>query len=147
MTAAATRSCSAWRAAVSTDRPRVLVVEDNFMNKVLVREMLTLHGYEVIEAGTGKEAVELTSREAPDLILMDLHLPEMDGVTATRLIKEREELRMIPIVALTASAMKGDEETILSEGFDGYVPKPIELSKLLAVVGDALKRKDLGSGS
>ncbi|HHD11141.1 MAG TPA: response regulator [Deltaproteobacteria bacterium] len=118
---------------------KILVVEDNLMNKVLVKEILSIKGYQIIEAVTGKEAIEKAMAEKPDLILMDLQLPEMDGVTATKLIKEKEEFRDTPVVALTASAMKGDEEKILKEGFDGYVPKPIEVKKLLDVVEENLK--------
>ncbi|MBI5560540.1 MAG: response regulator [Deltaproteobacteria bacterium] len=112
------------------------------MNKILVREMLTLNGYEVLEASTGKEAIDKVLNERPDIVLMDIHLPEMDGIEATKFIKSKKGLDDIPIVALTASAMIGDEQKILSEGFDGYVPKPIELSRLLNVVSDVLGRKD-----
>ncbi len=118
---------------------KILVVEDNLLNKVLVKEILSVKGYQIIEAVTGKEAIEKAVAERPDLILMDLQLPEMDGVTATRLIKEKEEFKDTPVVALTASAMKGDEEKVLKEGFDGYVPKPIEVKKLLHVVEENLK--------
>ncbi|MBI5598123.1 MAG: response regulator [Deltaproteobacteria bacterium] len=104
------------------------------MNKILVKEMLTLNGYEVIEAGTGREAIDMVISEKPDLVLMDIHLPELDGVAATRFIKNKEGFKELPVVALTASAMHGDEEKILAEGFDGYVPKPIERQKLLDVV-------------
>ncbi|MCK4738880.1 MAG: response regulator [Deltaproteobacteria bacterium] len=117
---------------------RVLVVEDDFMNKVLVKEMLTLNGFIVIEAGDGKEAVRMAVSESPDVILMDLHLPEMDGIRAMKTIKEDKGQRM-PIIALTASAMLGDEEKILNYGFDGYVPKPIELKRLVNSVKDAIK--------
>jgi CheY-like chemotaxis protein len=110
---------------------RVLVVEDNFMNKVLVNELLTMHGYEVFEAGNGVEAVEMTESLVPDIVLMDINLPEMDGMEATHIIKSKEALKDIPILALTASAMKGDEEKFLKKGFDGYVPKPISLEVLI----------------
>lgn len=110
---------------------RVLVVEDNFMNKLLVHELLTMHGYEVIEAGNGREAVEMAESHVPDVVLMDINLPEMDGMEATRIIKGKEALKAIPILALTASAMKGDEEKFLRDGFDGYVAKPIELAILI----------------
>lgn len=126
----------------NSNKQRVLVVEDNLMNKILVREMLTLNGYEVLEASTGKEAIDKVLNERPDIVLMDIHLPEMDGIEATKFIKSKKGLDDIPIVALTASAMIGDEQKILSEGFDGYVPKPIELSRLLNVVSDVLGRKD-----
>ena len=117
---------------------RVLVVEDDFMNKVLVKEMLTLNGFLVLEAGDGKEAVRMAVSESPDVILMDLHLPEMDGIRAMKTIKEEVGQRM-PIIALTASAMLGDEEKILSHGFDGYVPKPIELKRLVDSVKNAIE--------
>jgi len=104
---------------------KVLVVEDEFLNMVLVRDLLAIHGYIVIEAETGEEALELLNQNIPDLILMDLQLPRMDGYTVLKNIKGKEELKNIPIVALTASVMTGDREKVLSEGFDGYIPKPI----------------------
>ncbi len=120
---------------------KILVVEDDFMNKVLVKEMLSLEGYVVLEASNGKEAIDIISAEKPDLILMDLNMPVMDGVTAARHIKKDEKFSSIPLLALTASAMKGDEQKILGEGFDGYVPKPIELKRLLDSVAEGLKNK------
>ncbi|MEK7313400.1 MAG: response regulator [Deltaproteobacteria bacterium] len=125
-------------AAKGTKKPRVLVVEDNAMNKVLVKEILIMHGYAVIEASTGREAVETALREKPDIVLMDINLPEMDGVAATKLIKGSEALKHVPVVALTASAMQGDRERIMAEGFDGYVPKPIEFKVLLRTLADGL---------
>ena len=125
-------------AAKGTKKPRVLVVEDNAMNKVLVKEILIMHGYAVIEASTGREAVETALREKPDIVLMDINLPEMDGVADTKLIKGSEALKHMPVVALTASAMQGDRERIMAEGFDGYVPKPIEFKVLLRTLADGL---------
>ncbi len=113
---------------------KVLLVEDNYMNKVLVREILAINGYEIIEAKSGTEALKVLTTERPDIILMDLHLPEMDGITATRIIKSEERNRSIPVLALTASAMKGEEGNILNKGFDGYVAKPIEVKKLLDTI-------------
>jgi CheY-like chemotaxis protein len=129
----------------SATKARILVVEDDFMNKVLVKEMLSLHGYTVIEASDGEEALAVVEGTAPDVVLMDLNMPKMDGVTATRLIKEKKGFEDLQIIALTASAMKGDEEMLLAKGFDGYVPKPIELSKLIAKVEEALKVERGGS--
>lgn len=122
---------------------KVLLVEDNYMNKVLVREILTLHGYEILEARSGTEALKKLAEERPDIILMDLHLPEMDGITATRIIKSEERNKGIPILALTASAMKGEEHQILNKGFDGYVAKPIEVKKLLAAITSNLEAKKI----
>lgn len=119
-------------------KKKVLLVEDNYMNKVLVREILTLHGYEIIEAKSGTEALKALTMTRPDIILMDIHLPEMDGITATRIIKSEERNKGIPVLALTASAMKGEEEKILNKGFDGYVAKPIEVKKLLEVITSSL---------
>ncbi len=130
------------------DRLKVLLVEDNYMNKVLVREILALNGYEIIEAMSGTEALKMLMMVKPDIILMDIHLPEMDGFTATRIIKADERNRNIPVLALTASAMKGEEEKILSQGFDGYIAKPIEVKKLLAVISASLsgKKEDSKTG-
>lgn len=130
----------------SAEKPKVLLVEDNHMNKVLVREILTLNGYEVIEANSGVEAIKYLVTGRADLILMDLHLPEMDGFTATRIIKADERNRMIPILALTASAMKGDEEMILSRGFDGYLAKPIDTKMLIKVVKERIAPAGKGAG-
>lgn len=123
---------------------KVLIVEDNYMNKVLVKEILTLDGYDIVEARSGTEALKVMATDRPDIILMDLHLPEMDGITATRIIKSEERNRSIPILALTASAMKGEEEKILSKGFDGYVAKPIERKKLLDTISRSLHAKKEG---
>lgn len=117
---------------------KVLIVEDNHMNKILVREMLTLNGYEIFEAKSGTEALKMLTATRPDIILMDLHLPEMDGITATRIIKSEERNKSIPVLALTASAMKGEEDKILKKGFDGYVAKPIEMKKLLEAITQSL---------
>ncbi|MBI5643986.1 MAG: response regulator [Deltaproteobacteria bacterium] len=116
------------------------------MNKVLVREILTLNGYEIIEAKSGTEALKKLAMERPDLILMDLHLPEMDGITATRIIKSEERNKSIPVLALTASAMKGEEDKIISKGFDGYVAKPIEVRKLLEAIQISLAARKTGEG-
>jgi len=123
------------------DRKKVLLVEDNFMNKVLVREILTLSGYDLIEAASGTEGLKKLALESPDIVLMDLHLPEMDGITATRIIKADERNRHIPVLALTASAMKGEEQSLLDKGFDGYVAKPIDKKKLLEAIDESMKEK------
>ncbi|OGP94677.1 MAG: hypothetical protein A2V53_04930 [Deltaproteobacteria bacterium RBG_19FT_COMBO_56_10] len=118
---------------------KVLLVEDNHMNMVLVKEILTMNGYEIIEAGSGTDAIKSLALERPDIILMDLHLPGMDGITATRIIKADERNKAIPVLALTASAMRGEEDKILRQGFDGYVAKPIEIKKLLEAISASLQ--------
>ena len=106
-------------------------------------EILTLNGYDIVDAKTGTEAIKAFNEERPDLVLMDLHLPGMDGVTATRIIKADSANRGVPILALTASGMEGEEESILNKGFDGYVSKPIEVQKLLDAITEGLE----GGGS
>lgn len=118
---------------------KVLLVEDNYQNKVLVQEILSLNGYDIVVASTGTEALKALTTDRFDIILMDLHLPEMDGVTATRIIKADEKNRLIPVLALTASAMQGEEDKILDKGFDGYVAKPIEVKKLLSAITEKLE--------
>lgn len=109
---------------------RILVVEDNPDNRVLITDVLTSLDYEVIVAVDGEEGVSKASSEKPDLILMDLSLPLMDGWTATRHIKAKPELQHIKIIALTAHAMVGDREKALEAGCDDYVSKPIDLREL-----------------
>lgn len=117
---------------------RILYVEDNFQNKRLVRKILTAKGYEVLEAEDGKQGVEMAFDEQPDLILMDISIPGIDGIEATRLIKENPDTRHIPIVALTANAMRGDRERFLAAGCDDYLPKPISTPDLMRVLGEHL---------
>lgn len=108
------------------------------MSKTLVKEILLMNGYEVVEADRGTEALKLASTESPDLILMDINMPGMDGITAARLIKGNVESKDIPVLALTASAMKGDEEDMIKQGFDGYVAKPIDAKALLEMIENNL---------
>lgn len=110
---------------------RILVVEDNQDNMTLIVDVLLSLDYQVIEATDGITGVELAESELPDLILMDLSLPRMDGWTATRTIKDKDNLNHIPIIALTAHAMVGDRERALEAGCDDYVTKPINLQELV----------------
>jgi CheY-like chemotaxis protein len=116
---------------------KVLVVEDVDVNRDLVVQLLE-DDYEMIEAVNGEEAVDLAVKERPDLILMDLSLPVMDGWEATRQIKAQDELKSVPIIALTAHAMKGDEEKAKAAGCDDYLPKPIDEDDLFAKVAKHL---------
>ena len=104
---------------------KILIVEDDEKNLYLARFILQKQGYKVIEAGDGLEAVDKGFKETPDLILMDLQLPKLDGYEATRRIKADEKSNKIPVVALTACAMKGDREKTLAAGCSGYIEKPI----------------------
>ena len=108
----------------------ILVVEDNQDNRELVVKVLKINGYHVIEAVDGQEAIEKTRAENPDLILMDLFIPKIDGYEVTRRLKRDRDLKSIPIIALTAHAMKGDMEVALAAGCDGYIPKPIDVREL-----------------
>ena len=107
---------------------RVLVVEDERDNRHLFYQLLTFHGCQVLTARDGREAITVAQREVPDLILMDLSLPALDGWEATRAIKGIPELAHIPVIALTAHAMVGDRERALAAGCDGYISKPIDVS-------------------
>ncbi|MFC1718050.1 response regulator [Candidatus Poribacteria bacterium] len=119
---------------------RILVVEDNDRNRRLVRILLRAKGYEVIEAATGKEALEYLRTQTPDLILMDIQLPNTDGLTLTREIKSNDHTKGVPIIAVTAYAMQGDRERMLEAGCDGYISKPIDTQKLPQIVADILQK-------
>lgn len=120
---------------------RILVVEDNEANMVLANLLLTKAGHQVLQAVDAPNALALARSELPDLILMDVQLPGMDGLAATRLLKSDAATRHIPVVALTAFAMKGDEERILAAGCDAYVPKPYRHQQLFDAVDQLLPRK------
>jgi len=107
---------------------RILIVEDNEKNLKLVRDVLRHHGYETVEARTAEDALAVVAAEAPDLILMDLELPGMDGIDALGRLKSNEETSDIPVCALTALAMNDDRERCLETGFDGYLSKPIDIA-------------------
>jgi two-component system cell cycle response regulator DivK len=117
---------------------RILVVEDNPKNLKLVRDVLTFSGFEVIEATCGEDGVRLAREELPDLILMDLQLPDIDGTEALRQIREADESH-VPVVAVTAFAMNEDRERAFDSGFDGYVEKPISVRALPQQVRDFLQ--------
>ncbi len=108
----------------------ILVVEDNVMNMELITDILEVKGYEVLQATTGSDALDLVNSKHPDLILMDIQLPGLDGLTITGIIKDNPDIRDIPIVAITAHAMRGDEEKVREAGCDGYISKPIDTRKL-----------------
>lgn len=109
---------------------RILYVEDNFENKLFVRRVIESMGHEMIEAETGLDSLTLAAEESPDLILMDINIPGMDGLETTMKLKQNTELAHIPVIALTANAMKGDRERCLAAGCDGYMQKPVGVSDL-----------------
>lgn len=108
----------------------VLYIEDNPENRLLVRRVLQAEGYNVLEAGSAQQAMEIVLTSTPDLILMDINLPEIDGYTLTSKLKSIPALGKIPIIALTANVMKGDRERTLEAGCDGYIQKPINVDML-----------------
>ncbi len=128
--------------ALMADKPTtILYVEDNFENRVLVRRVLEAEGYKMLEASTANEAFVQIGSGKPDLILMDINMPEMDGYTLTAKIKENEAYQNIPVVAITANVMQGDKERSLDAGCDGYIQKPIDIDILTEQIERYLQRK------
>jgi two-component system, cell cycle response regulator DivK len=119
---------------------KILLVEDNEMNRDMLSRRLIRNGFEVVMAIDGEQAVALALSELPDLILMDMSLPVIDGWEATRRVKAAEATSGIPIIALTAHAMSGDREKTLNAGCDEYDTKPIEMPRLLGKINDLLRR-------
>lgn len=118
---------------------KILYIEDNPHNMRLVRKMLKMGGYEVIEAINGKDGLNMAASERPDLILLDINLPDMDGIQVCDELKTGESTSYIPVVALTANAMHGDRERFLDSGMDGYLAKPITRNELLNTVRQFVK--------
>ena len=118
---------------------RILVVEDQEDNRRIMRDLLVASGYEPVEATTGEEGLALAEREKPDLILMDIQLPGLDGYEVTRRIKANPSLKHIPIIAVTSYALSGDDQKAYAAGCDGYVTKPYSPRVLLAKIREYLK--------
>ncbi len=116
----------------------ILIVEDNPKNIKLMRDVLQFKGYEILEAETGEAGVELARQRHPALILMDVQLPGIDGREAMKVLKTDASTRQIPIIVVTSFAMKGDRESLLADGFDGYLAKPIDIKELPRVVAKYL---------
>jgi len=112
----------------------ILVVEDNDLNMKLFHDLLEAHGYQILQTKDGMEALKIARESHPDLILMDIQLPEVSGLEVTKWLKEDAELRNIPVVAVTAFAMKGDEEKIREGGCEAYIAKPISVASFLQTV-------------
>ena len=118
----------------------VLYVEDNPDNRLLVRRILMAHGYRLLEAEHASKAIEILQKETPDLILMDINMPEMDGYTLTAKLRRIPSLTHIPVIALTANVMKGDRERTLEAGCDGYIQKPVDIDSFPEQIAKYLKR-------
>jgi two-component system cell cycle response regulator DivK len=112
----------------------VLIVEDNELNMKLFHDLLEAHGYQILGTRSGLEALSLARKHRPDLILMDIQLPEVSGLDVTKWLKEDDDLRDIPVIAVTAFAMKGDEERIREGGCEAYISKPISVSMFLQTI-------------
>jgi two-component system cell cycle response regulator DivK len=112
----------------------VLVVEDNELNMKLFHDLLEAHGYNILQTKDGMDALRIAREHKPDLILMDIQLPEVSGLEVTKWIKEDENLKSIPVIAVTAFAMKGDEEKIRDGGCEAYIAKPISVTNFLETV-------------
>lgn len=121
----------------------VLIVEDNELNMKLFNDLLQAHGYDTLQTAHGIEAMELARAHKPDLILMDIQLPEVSGLEVTRWMKQDDELKSIPVIAVTAFAMKGDEERIREGGCEAYLSKPISIAKFLETVKTYLEAKEV----
>jgi CheY-like chemotaxis protein len=118
----------------------ILIVEDNPLNMELARDLLEARGYVVREAATAQEGIEAVKERPPDLVLMDIQLPGMDGLAATRLLREDRKLAGLIIVALTAHAMKGDEQKVLEAGCNGYISKPIDTRQFPKQIAEYLQK-------
>ena len=119
----------------------ILIVEDDSKNLTLFRDVLQVSGYKTIEATDGKKGIELAKTGKPDLILMDIQMPEIDGLEATRILKADATTSNIPVIALTAYAMKGDKERIIESGCDVYLSKPINTRELPGVIDRMLSQR------
>ena len=117
----------------------ILIVEDNELNMKLFHDLLAAQGYAILQTGEGLEALELARRHVPDLVLMDIQLPAISGLEVTRWLKEEPALAHIPVVAITAFAMRGDEARILKGGCEAYIAKPISVSHFLATIRGLLE--------
>ena len=113
---------------------QILVVEDNEKNMKLFRDVLHASGYRTLEAATGERAVELVFEHRPDLVLMDIQLPDIDGIEALSRLRADDRTASVPVLALTAQAMEGDRERFLAAGFDGYLSKPVDIAEFVATV-------------
>ena len=124
---------------IEMDGKTILYVEDNLANRILIRRILMAEGYTVLEAENAAQAMDLVESGPPDLILMDINMPEMDGYTLTARLKKLPRMDSIPIIALTANVMKGDREKTIEAGCDGYIQKPVDVDLLPKQINRYLK--------
>ncbi len=125
----------------------ILIVEDNELNMKLFNDLLEAHGYTILQARDGREGLEAARKHRPDLIIMDVQLPGISGLAVTRSLKEDEAMKAIPIIAVTAFAMKGDEDRIREAGCEAYISKPISTPKFLNAVEQFLGQAQVSTGA
>lgn len=123
---------------------KILIVEDNPINMRLLCDILAQTEYSILKAETAEDAIPMAIREKPELILMDIQLPKMDGITAVKKLKEGGYLGSTKVIALTAYAMEGDRERFEADGFDSYIPKPFHINEILNTVNEALSNQTKG---
>ena len=116
----------------------ILIVEDNDLNMKLFNDLLQAHGYETVQTMDGRDVLQLAHKHRPDLIIMDIRLPEISGLEVTKMLKAEDELKGIPVIAVTAFAMKGDEQKFREGGCDGYIAKPISVPTFLETIAKFL---------
>ena len=116
----------------------ILIVEDNDLNMKLFNDLLQANGYETVQTMDGRDVLQLAHKHRPDLIIMDIRLPEISGLEVTKMLKAEDELKGIPVIAVTAFAMKGDEQKFREGGCDGYIAKPISVPKFLETIAKFL---------
>lgn len=121
---------------------KILIVDDNKNNRLLMHDILVYYGYEVIEAVNGSECIELALEHKPDLVLLDIQMPVMDGFETTRLLRSDPRTKDIKLIAQTSFAMKGDREKALASGFDAYVSKPINANELIELIKNMLEGRN-----
>lgn len=120
-------------------KAKILVVEDNAVNLELFMDLIRMGGHECIHTSKGEDVLDIVKAEKPDLLLLDIQLPGIDGLTVGKIIKSNEETKDLKIIALTAYAMKGDKEMFLEKGFDGYIPKPVKMKEFLQTIESYLE--------
>ena len=126
---------------------KILIVEDNELNKKLFHDLLEAHGYQTVETSNGLDALQLARTHKPDLVVMDIQLPEVSGLEVTKWMKEDESLKHIPVLAVTAFAMKGDEQRIREGGCEGYISKPISVTGFMDTIRTLLEEAEDGKVS
>lgn len=125
----------------------VLIIEDNEQNRRLARDLLQVHGYRTIDADTAEEGIALAARSVPDLIVLDIHLPDLSGIDALARLRAAPATRAIPVMAFTASVMAQDRSEIMAAGFDAFVSKPIDLEAFVRAVAAAIANHHAGDAS